>query len=169
MDPQLSSFVVAAEETGHINQNLHDLLVETKATHVMLIERSGQIIASESEAGEEGKTVLGALLAGSFASSREIARVLNERDFRTLIQQGKHESIFAELVEEAWILVVIFPKTTALGLVQVYAKQTTVRLTEILQRVKKESRSTKISAFSTLMRSSEVADTIDLLFKDLAS
>lgn len=169
MDPQLSSFMVSPDETGHITQNLHDLFVETKATHVMLIERSGQVIASKSEVGEEGKTVLGALLAGSFASSREIARVLNERDFRTLIQQGKHESIFAELVEDAWILVVIFPKATPLGLVQVYAKQTTARLTEILERVKKESRGTKISVFSSLMRTSEVSDTIDLLFKDLAS
>lgn len=169
MDPQLSSFVVSPKETEHILECLSELQSETKATHVILIERSGQVIAAKNDTQEENKPVLGALLAGSFASSREIARVLNERDFRTLIQQGKYESIFAELIEDTWILSIIFPKTTPLGMVQIFAKKGVAQLTEILERVKKESRSTKISVFSNLMRTSDVNDTVDLLFKDLAS
>ncbi len=170
MDPQLSSFIVSVEETGHINECLQDLMAEVKATYIMLIERSGQVISSRTDESEAGKPVLGALLAGSFASSREIARVLNERDFRTLIQQGKRESIFAELIGESWIICVIYPPPTTLGMVQVYSKRAVKQLTEILERVKKESRTNRVSVFSSLMRtSSEVSDTVDLLFKDLAS
>ncbi|MEI6046307.1 MAG: roadblock/LC7 domain-containing protein [Chloroflexota bacterium] len=169
MDPQLTSFVVSEEETGHINESLSQLLAETNASYIMLIERSGQLISSQSNSSEEGKRVLGALLAGSFASSREIARVLNENDFTTLIQQGKYESIFAESIINTWILVVIYHKPTTLGMVQIYSKRTIKELAVVLERVKVESRSTRVSIFSNLMRTSEVADTVDLLFKDLAS
>jgi predicted regulator of Ras-like GTPase activity (Roadblock/LC7/MglB family) len=160
---------VSEEETGHITECLSQVLGETNASYVMLIERSGQLIASQSNNSEEGKSVLGALLAGSFASSREIARVLNESDFTTLIQQGKYESIFAESIVNTWILVIIYHKPTTLGMVQVYSKRAIKELGQIFERVKKESRSTRVSIFSSLMRTSEVADTVDLLFKDLAS
>lgn len=170
MDPQLTSFVVSEEETGHITKCLTQLTDETQASYVMLIERSGQVIAFKTDSGEEGKRVLGALLAGSFASAREIARVLNERDFTTLIQQGKYESIYAESIHNTWILVVIYPKPTTLGMVQVMSKRSIKELEVILERVKKQSSSAhRVSIFSNLMRTSEVNDTVDLLFKDLAS
>ena len=170
MDPQLTSFVVSLEETASIEECLQELMTEVKASYIMLIERSGQTIAYKTDESEEGKRVLGALLAGSFASSREIARVLGERDFRTLIQQGKHENICAEISGEAWILAVIYPPPTTLGMVQVYTKRSVKKLAEILERVKKQSSANRVSVFSGMMRSSsEISDTVDLLFKDLAS
>jgi len=161
--------IVSLEETENITACLSGLMTETSASYVMLIERSGQTIAYQTSVDDESKQVLGALLAGSFASSREIAKVLREKDFRTLIQQGKYESIFAELVGDSWILVVIYHKPTTLGMVQIFSNRVVEKLAEIQIRVKKQSRSTKISVFSGMMKAGEVSDTVDLLFKDLAS
>jgi predicted regulator of Ras-like GTPase activity (Roadblock/LC7/MglB family) len=130
----------------------------------MLLDKSGQVIAARGDTQRQDITALGALLAGTFASSREVARLLREKDFRVLFQQGVKENIFTELIEEQWMLVVMFDKRTHIGLVKVLAKRATDELGSVLQRVRQQSRQ-RDAVISTSFRTS-VEDTIDLLFRD---
>ena len=164
MDPQLTSWVVSANETENIEATLDRLVVETGANYSMLLDKSGQVIASSGGTDRQDITALGALLAGTFASSREVARLLKEKDFRVLFQQGVRENIFTELITEQWMLVVMFDKRTHIGLVKVLSKRATDELASILERVKHESRS-KDQVISTSFRTS-IDETIDLLFRD---
>ena len=164
MDPQLTSLVVSTSETSHIEETLDRLVAETGANYSMLLDKSGQVIAAQGDTDHQEITALGALLAGTFASSREVARLLKEKDFRVLFQQGVRENIFTELIAEQWMLVVMFDKRTHIGLVKVLSKRATDELASILERVKQESRS-RDAVISTSFRTS-VEDTIDLLFKD---
>jgi predicted regulator of Ras-like GTPase activity (Roadblock/LC7/MglB family) len=164
MDPQLTSLVVSQAETSHIEDTLERLVAETGANYSMLLDKSGQVIAASGDTDRQDITALGALLAGTFASSREVARLLKEKDFRVLFQQGVRENIFTELISEQWMLVVMFDKRTHIGLVKVLSKRATDDLASILERVKLESRA-KDHIISTNFRTS-VEDTIDLLFKD---
>jgi hypothetical protein len=93
-----------------------------------------------------------------------VARLLREKDFRVLFQQGVKENIFTELIEEQWMLVVMFDKRTHIGLVKVLAKRATDELGSVLQRVRQQSRQ-RDAVISTSFRTS-VEDTIDLLFRD---
>jgi len=164
MDPQLTSLVVSVNETTNIEETLDRLVAETGANYSMLLDKSGQVIAWSGDTDRQDITALGALLAGTFASSREVARLLKEKDFRVLFQQGVRENIFTELITEQWMLVVMFDKRTHIGLVKVLSKRATDELANILERVKIESRA-KDQVISTSFRTS-VEDTIDLLFKD---
>lgn len=164
MDPQLTSLIVSSAETSNIENCLGQLVAETGANYCLLLDKSGQVVASQGDVARQDITALGALLAGSFASSREVARLLKEKDFRSSFQQGVRENIFTELVQEQWMLVVMFDKRTHIGLVRVLSKRATDEMVGILDRVKLESRQ-KDSIISTSFRTS-VEDTIELLFKD---
>jgi predicted regulator of Ras-like GTPase activity (Roadblock/LC7/MglB family) len=164
MEPQLSSLIVSLEEKGPIDECLRRLVEDTGATHAMLLDKSGQVIATYGQVERQDITALGALLAGTFASSREVARLLRERDFRVLFQQGVRENIFTALVEEQWMLSIVFDKGTHIGLVKVLTKKATEELESILERVRQEGK-LRDEVISTSFRTS-MEDTIDLLFRD---
>ncbi len=165
MDNQLSNLAVTGEEIALIRGCLENMRQEMEATSILLLDTSGQVIASLNRRGAPPETTVGALLAATFSGSRELAKVLHETDFRTHIQQGERESIFAELVGDQWILGVIFSKPTLLGMVKVISHKAVIELTKVLQLVKTNSRQ-RDRFISDKMRDS-LSSTLDLLFDGL--
>lgn len=161
---QLTNLIIADRELTLISTGLNKLMTDTNATSVMLIDKSGQIITTLG-AVRRNATSLGALLAGAFSSSRHVAELLGEKDFRTIFQQGVHESIYTTMVGEQWLLVIIFDKLTHIGLVKVLSKKAADEMGRILERVRADTTRTKSSVINVQFRSS-VEDTIDLLFRD---
>ncbi|MBE3557838.1 MAG: roadblock/LC7 domain-containing protein [Ktedonobacteraceae bacterium] len=162
---QLTNLVISDNELTAISAVLRKLMGDTNATLVMLIDRSGQVVAVQGTGARRNVTNLGALLAGVFSSSREVAKLLDEKDFRSIFQQGVQENIYTSMVEEQWLLVIIFDKLTHIGLVKVLSKKVAEELGRILERVKNEALHNKSPVLSVQFRSS-VEDTIDLLFRD---
>ena len=162
---QLTNLVISDRELTTITASLNKLMGDTNATSVMLIDKSGQVIATQGNGTRRNATTLGALLAGAFSSSRHVAELLGEKDFRTIFQQGVHENIYTTMVEEQWLLVIVFDKLTHIGLVKVLSKKAADELGRILERVRADTTRTKSSVINVQFRSS-VEDTIDLLFRD---
>jgi predicted regulator of Ras-like GTPase activity (Roadblock/LC7/MglB family) len=162
---QLTNLVVSDRELASITTVLTKLMNDTNATSAMLIDKSGQVIAVQGAGTRRNATTLGALLAGVFSSSREVARLLDEKDFRSIFQQGVQENIYTSMVEEQWLLVIIFDKLTHIGLVKVLSKKASDELCRVLERVRTDTLRTKSSVLNVQFRSS-VEDTIDLLFRD---
>jgi predicted regulator of Ras-like GTPase activity (Roadblock/LC7/MglB family) len=162
---QLTNLVISDRELTTITTSLNKLMSDTNATSVMLIDKSGQVIATQGNGTRRNATTLGALLAGAFSSSRHVAELLGEKDFRTIFQQGVHENIYTTMVEEQWLLVIVFDKLTHIGLVKVLSKKASDELGRILERVRADTTRTKSSVINVQFRSS-VEDTIDLLFRD---
>ena len=164
LDPQLTSMIVPAAEVARIEDVLSRLAEETGGNHTLLLDKSGQVIASHGEATRQDTTALGALIAGTFASSREVAKLLREKDPEMLFQKGARENLFTALIAEQWILTVIFNKETHIGLVKVLIKKATEELARVLERVR-EARRTRDDMLGSGFRTS-MEDTIDLLFRD---
>lgn len=162
---QLTNLIISDRELAIISTVLHKLLNDTSATSVMLLDKSGQVVAIQGNGIKRNATQLGALLAGAFSSSREVAQLLGEKDFRTIFQQGVHENIYTTMVEEQWLLVIVFDKLTHIGLVKVLSKKASDELGRILERVRADTSRMKSSVLNIQFRSS-VEDTIDLLFRD---
>jgi predicted regulator of Ras-like GTPase activity (Roadblock/LC7/MglB family) len=162
---QLTNLIISDQELETITDALKKLMSDTSATSVMLLDKSGQVISSLGMSTKRNATSLGALLAGAFSSSRHIAELLDEKDFRTIFQQGVHENIYTTMVEEQWLLVIVFDKLTHIGLVKVLSKKTSEELGRTLDRVRTDTNSQKSSVLNIQFRSS-VEDTIDLLFRD---
>src|SRR6476660_1982999 len=162
---QLTNLIISDRELATISSVLLKLMNDTNATSAMLLDKSGQVVAVQGNGIRRDATTLGALLAGVFSSSREVAKLLNEKDFRNIFQQGVQENIYTTMVEEQWLLVIIFDRLTHIGLVKVLSKKASDELGRILERVRSDTMRTKSSVINLQFRSS-VEDTIDLLFRD---
>ena len=132
---QNSNVLISESELGNIARVVGRLMEATSATHVLVLDKSGQLITAQGESAHRDVVALGALLAGAFGSSRQVAALLGERDFRSIYQQGVHESIYTSLVGERWLLVVVFDRQTHVGLVKVLARRAIEDLERVLERV----------------------------------
>jgi predicted regulator of Ras-like GTPase activity (Roadblock/LC7/MglB family) len=162
---QLTNLIISDHELDTITNALNKLMSDTSATSVMLLDKSGQVVSSQGTSTKRNATSLGALLAGAFSSSRHVAELLGEKDFRTIFQQGVHENIYTTMVEDQWLLVIVFDKLTHIGLVKVLSKRASEELGRTLERVRADTNRQKSSVLNIQFRSS-VEDTIDLLFRD---
>ena len=163
---QLSNLVVADKELHVIAGMLAKLMQDTSASYVMLLDKSGQVIATQGQGNlQRDATALGALLAGAFSSSRHVAELLGETDFRAIFQQGIQESIYTSLIVDQWLLVIVFDKLTHIGLVKVLAKKASDELSRVLERVRSDSSRIREKVVNVQFRTS-VEDTIDLLFRE---
>jgi predicted regulator of Ras-like GTPase activity (Roadblock/LC7/MglB family) len=88
-----------------------------------LVDEDGHLITRQGFTHSLDTTALAALLAGSFASTKEIARLVGEPEFSVLFHQGKRDHIHINIVGERSILVIIFDDRTTIGMVRLYAKE----------------------------------------------
>lgn len=163
-DHQLTDMVID-EATGASMTNLLEKLVkDAHASSGMVLDRAGQIIVWNGIDYKEEATKLGALIAGAYASTREMARILGEQNFRTLLQEGAREKIYTEAVGEHWLVVVIFGHHTHLGLVKILCDRASADLADVLVRAVAANRTRSPLLDATLQRVTQ--DTIDLIFRD---
>mgnify|MGYP002401881095 CR=1 FL=1 len=162
---QLTNLIISDHELALISTVLYKLMNDTSASSVMLLDKSGQVVTTQGSRTKRNATSLGALLAGAFSSSRHVAELLGEKDFRTIFQQGVHENIYTTMIEDQWLLVIVFDKLTHIGLVKVLSKKASDELSRTLERVRADTQRQKSSVLNIQFRSS-VEDTIDLLFRD---
>jgi predicted regulator of Ras-like GTPase activity (Roadblock/LC7/MglB family) len=162
---QLTNLVVSEGELGNIARVLGRLTQDTGASHVLLLDKSGQLISTQGQGGQRDVIALGALLAGAFSSSRQVAEILGEKDFRSILQQGVHESMYTSLIGDQWLLVIVFDRQTHVGLVKVLARKATDEMERVLSRVRAGGAQAKEQVVNVQFRDS-VANTIDLLFQD---
>ena len=117
------NFVIYEEEIQQIDRLLMKLLKGAEAKCTLLVDKDGHLVTRQGFTHSLDTTALAALLAGSFASTREIARLVGEPEFSVLFHQGKKDHIHISLVGERSILVVIFDDRTTIGMVRLYAKE----------------------------------------------
>jgi predicted regulator of Ras-like GTPase activity (Roadblock/LC7/MglB family) len=163
-DPHLSQVIIDEETAGSINSVLRQLIKDSQATSGCVLDRAGQIIVWDGPAYEGQRMQLGALIAGTYASTREVARILQEAGFRTLLQEGAREKIFTEAVGEQWLVSLIFGKHTALGLVKVLCNRATMDLQQVLLRAME--RQGDHPRLKDVELEIVANDTIDLIFRN---
>lgn len=109
----------------------------------LLIDKEGHLITRRGDAVQSSLESIAALIAGSFAATREMARLLGEDQFTTLHHQGSRDSIQVSLVGDRALLAMVFDERTNLGLVRYYAVETTKRLTEVLREIENRTGETE--------------------------
>ena len=129
LNPQLSSMVITPEGIQRVTELLQELQSETNAKIILLVEKSGQHLAL---VGDESPHImaLSALVVGAFSSTREIARLLGEAEFKTMFQQGSKLNIFISLLDSQDLITVIFDERTTLGMIKLKTQQMTKRISE---------------------------------------
>jgi predicted regulator of Ras-like GTPase activity (Roadblock/LC7/MglB family) len=120
------------EDVDEINKVLESFLDRSQAKCALLIDKEGHLVTKKGFTKSLNTDSIAALVAGSFASTREVAKQLGEAEFTVLFHQGKNENIHIGLIAERALVVVIFDDRTTLGMVRLYAEELTLKLNEVM-------------------------------------
>ncbi len=157
------------EDFWSINAILQTLMRSASSRSVMLIDKTGQLINSIGEPPGFDVTSFSSLAAADFAANGQLAEMVGEKDFATLVHQGHNDSLYLSMIANRVILVVLFDRKTSLGLVRLKARRAGEELLSVLNRLfeKLQYRNEEIAATSLGPDfAAEAESEIDSLFKD---
>jgi predicted regulator of Ras-like GTPase activity (Roadblock/LC7/MglB family) len=127
--------IVYWDDTEKIDTVMTKLLKGSEAKCALLVDKDGHLIARHGFTQTLDTTALSALMAGSFASTAEIAKLVGEPEFSVLFHQGKKDHIHMGIVGDRSILAVVFDDRTTIGMVRLYAKEATEELQKVFETV----------------------------------
>lgn len=130
-----AEFSIYEEDYWAINGVLGELLKSSNATTILLIDQTGQMISNVGRNPEFDIQAFASLCAADFEANNALAQLIGEKDFSTLYHQGVDESMYLSRIEGNVILVVLFDKSTTLGLVRLRVKRAVDELGRIMSRL----------------------------------
>ncbi len=129
------SWSLSESDYRRISEHLTELLRESDARCAMVVDRTGQLLATVGEALSFDPTVFASLTAADFSANDELAKMIGEPEFASLFHQGEKESMYLADVGRRLILVVLFNQRTTVGLVRLRVKQTVQDLSQLLNEM----------------------------------
>ena len=155
------------EDYWAINTIIQELLKNANATSVLLLDKTGQLIASVGEEPEFDMYSFASLCAADFEANAQLAKLIGEKDFSTLYHQGSNESMYLARIEQNIIMVVLFDKRTTLGLVRLRTKTAVDNLATVIRQLydKLEYENEELTEFDEEFTAQAEIE-IDSLFSD---
>ena len=130
-----ASWSFTEDDFGAITKSLERFLFDSNARCALLVDRTGQLVATVGEQPKFDPTAFATLTAADFSANDQLAKLIGENDFNSLFHQGEKESMYLADVARRVILVVLFDSRTTLGLVRIKMRQTVVELTQLFEIV----------------------------------
>jgi len=162
-----ADWTIYEEDYWAITSVLKELIENSNSQSVLLIDKTGQLIASVGMEPEFDMMSFASLCAADFEANAMLAKLIGEKDFSTLYHQGSEESMYLARVEQSIILVVLFNKRTTLGLVRLRVKKAVDGLNSVLTGLfdKLEYENEDLKEFDESF-ADELNKEIDSLFQD---
>jgi predicted regulator of Ras-like GTPase activity (Roadblock/LC7/MglB family) len=126
-----SSWSIREEDSRRIQTILRGFLGEANARTALIVDRTGQMVATVGEAPTFDPTAFASLTAADFSANDQLARMLGEPEFGALVHQGERESMYLADIARRVILVVLFDNRTTLGLVKLRARSAVGQLNQV--------------------------------------
>ena len=123
------------EDIEKISKVLNVFLRNANAKCALLVDKDGHMVTKEGESASYDLDTVSALVAGSFAATKQMAKLLGEEEFSIMFHQGKKDNIQLTLVGERTILAVIFDDKTTLGMVRLYSSQVASKLADVFSDI----------------------------------
>lgn len=120
------------KQSPNVKKILEELASKTQAITVLLITKEGIIISEDGDSSSFNTTAIAALVAGMFSATREVARLVGEKQFSILLQQGEKRHIHISLVTDTTMMVIIFEDYRQIGRVRLEAKRASEELSQEL-------------------------------------
>jgi predicted regulator of Ras-like GTPase activity (Roadblock/LC7/MglB family) len=127
--------VITKKDLEKIDLCLKKMVSTSLAHSVLLIARSGQLIANHGDTLDIDVSALSALTAANFGATAEIAKLLGEEEFTLLFHKGRSENVYFSAIGEHVIMVTLFDDKTSLGLVRLRINQVNEELSRILSEI----------------------------------
>jgi predicted regulator of Ras-like GTPase activity (Roadblock/LC7/MglB family) len=165
---RLRRLVFYAQDIDQINAALLAFVKKSSAQSVLIIDQEGHMVARQGfRQGGGDPSALAALVAGSFASTRQVAKQLGESEFRLMSHQGPQQSIHITLLGERTLQVAVFSSTVKPGMIQVLCSELAKQLEAILAAAAKHVPGDAEAPQLNAKFSDEMKNQLDNLFGDL--
>jgi predicted regulator of Ras-like GTPase activity (Roadblock/LC7/MglB family) len=126
-----SSWSFHEEDYGRIQEILAAFLRESGSRTALIVDRTGQLVATVGETPTFDPTAFASLTAADFSANDQLARMLGEPEFGALFHQGERESMYLADIARRVILVVLFDHRTTLGLVKLRVRSAVADLNRV--------------------------------------
>jgi predicted regulator of Ras-like GTPase activity (Roadblock/LC7/MglB family) len=127
-----AEWAIFEDDYWAITSVLDDLRKSSHAQNILLIDRTGQLIAQVGEEVKFDLVSFASLCAADFEANFQLAKLIGEKDFSTLYHQGVRESMYLGKINRGVVLVVLFDKRTTLGLIRLRVKRSIEELNTII-------------------------------------
>ena len=117
-----TDIILYDEEYQKFKEILDNFLTKSGSKYSFLLSKSGQVLVESGNTNILDVTSLASLIAGAVAATAGLATIISEEEFSVLFHEGKENNIYISILNEKIIFVVIFSKTTSLGLVRLKMK-----------------------------------------------
>ena len=107
---------------------LEELTERSGALTALVVTKNGIALATAGDTSYLDTTALAALIAGMFTATREVARLVGERRFSILLQQGETRHIHVGLITDTTMLVIVFEDHQRIGRVRHEARKAAEQL-----------------------------------------
>jgi predicted regulator of Ras-like GTPase activity (Roadblock/LC7/MglB family) len=113
------TFELTRRDVNKLRRILLELLDQSEADACLVCDQAGHVLAHEN-VNKQDPLLISALGAGVFAATRELARLLGEDEFSTVLHQGLKRSILIGAATDEILIVVLFSGDHRVGLVKLY-------------------------------------------------
>ena len=137
----MSTIILFYEIQKRIEQFLEKFLVRTGAQHIFFAAKSGEVLVHSGLKKEERISSITALLAGVFNATEELAKLVDEHQFKQLFIKGEAYNLFYQNINSKFLLVVIFKEETLLGSVRVLSQKLADKMKKELEQKKQKGNS----------------------------
>jgi predicted regulator of Ras-like GTPase activity (Roadblock/LC7/MglB family) len=130
-----STWSLGEADARRIHTVLTAFLREANARTALLVDRNGQMLASAGDPPLFDHVAFASLTAADFSANDQLAKMIGEAEFASLVHQGEKESMYLADVAKRVILVVLFDQRATLGLVKLKAKAVVGELNKVFEEM----------------------------------
>lgn len=138
-DERLSkvAIILNEDESQQINEMFGEYLADSEAKDIILLNKSGELIAKSGDITSDAAVMVSALAAGVFSATNELARLLGEKEFTITFHQGKETNIHISLITRSVLLAIIFDNHAPIGAIRFWAKKIGNSVKDIVKKAEK--------------------------------
>lgn len=134
------TYELTCRDAGRLQKVLADLKQQSEADSCLICDGAGHVLAHEN-LNRHDPLLISALGAGVFAATRELARLLGEDEFSSVLHQGQRRSILMAAANDEIILVVMFSGEHRVGLVKLYTPTAAASVRAIFESIRERGAS----------------------------
>ncbi len=126
------SFVLRERQLDQLKNILDKIIDDGGATYALLSDTAGNLLCESGDHAIDS-TSLAVLSAANYAATKEIASLLNEKEFSLLFHKGESENIHFTRIGEEILLIVLFKPYLSLGLLRLKVDEAKKKINNILK------------------------------------
>ena len=155
---------MSKEDVEQFGGLLGTFVTDAQAYCAALVDRTGRLLTYAGDTGAMDNVTFASLVAGDFAASDQLARLLGEEEFSSLYHAGEGRSMYLADISGWGILAALFDGKTTLGMIRLRSKALVPKIAEVFETVSTRPKTAETTLGMDNSWVSEAEDEIDKLF-----